>query len=353
MKTSRIAFALTAAVPTLCSAALFYGGDYDGRNALANYVNGEHGGTGKTYDDFNVSGGPVTVTSVWSNNLVDGMTFGSAEVEIRTGVTSGNGGTVVFSGAFPCTLTNTGRTIFGQPEKQVRVSGLSFNLSPGTYFLSVAPVGSGSGVAFVSTTSGANAAGAPIANGNSFINGSPSSYNWSSTSFLGPGNWDFSMGVDTQTLVRVGPTSFSMLRGIVLSGGLPELQNSDDQRLVMRPGIVFSTSEPPVQVVLESSAPAGTVSELHFLLEASTNQASLSQKIELWNFTTSAYETLDTRAATTMDSTTEVSIAANPTRFIEAGTGAMRAKVGYIATGPIFSYPWQARIDQAAWAIYR
>ena len=46
-----------------------------------------------------------------------------------------------------------------------------------------------------------------------------------------------------------------MFRGSVLSGNLASLQNSDDDRLVMRPGAVFSNAEPPIQIILNATAP--------------------------------------------------------------------------------------------------
>lgn len=351
MRAAALLAVITAAAAA--NATYFYGGDFDNRNGAGNYSNGEQGQTSRTYDDFAVTGQPITVTSVWSNNLMDtAFTATTALVEIRSGVSSGNPGALVFSGTFPAAITATGRTGFGMTEKEVRVSGLSVNLAVGTYHLSVTPIGNGAGYSFVSSTSGANGAGGPRANGNSFIDSAGQGLNFSPATFLGTGTWDFSMGVDTGGAVAtVEPNSFNMVRGIVLSGGLQELRQSDDQRLVIRPGIVFSTTEAPIQLEVLGTAPQGSVTELKFVVEAHVNQGNIQQRIALYNYQTNAYEQLDARAGTTTDSIVEVTVATNAGRFIEPNTREMKSKVSYITTGPVFSYPWQARVDQTIWRI--
>ncbi|MDQ2987242.1 MAG: hypothetical protein M3R13_11100, partial [Armatimonadota bacterium] len=52
----------------------------------------------------------------------------------------------------------------------------------------------------------------------------------------------------------VAPTSYSMVRGSVFSGNLASLLSSENNRLVMRPGFVFSVGEPPVQVRVNATA---------------------------------------------------------------------------------------------------
>ncbi|MGI8922831.1 MAG: hypothetical protein ACR2HJ_02125 [Fimbriimonadales bacterium] len=146
------------------------------------------------------------------------------------------------------------------------------------------------------------------------------------------------------------PTSYSMFRGSVISGNLASLQSSDNNRLVMRPGAVFSNAEPPVQVILNATAPTSSPSGFSFSLESNASIANAEQKISLYNYVTGQYEVLDTRLATTSDDTVNVSVTTNTSRFIQAGTMAIRARVSYRALGPVFTYPWFGRIDKAWWA---
>jgi hypothetical protein len=151
------------------AATLWYNGDFNGDDALANERNTTIN-QANVYDDFIVPVGQTwTVTSVFSNDLTD-ISSTQAFWEIRSGVSSGNGGTVIASGTDSDTLTATGRSGAGYNEFTVLVSGLNVVLGPGTYWLTVSPIDSGSGRSFNSTTSGANSIGLPAGNDdNSFF----------------------------------------------------------------------------------------------------------------------------------------------------------------------------------------
>ncbi|MGI8924787.1 MAG: hypothetical protein ACR2HJ_12305 [Fimbriimonadales bacterium] len=147
----------------------------------------------------------------------------------------------------------------------------------------------------------------------------------------------------------VAPTSYSMFRGSIISGNLASLQTSDDDRLVMRPGTVFSNAEPPIQVILNATAPTSSPTGFSFSLESNASIANAEQKISLYDYVTGQYEVLDTRLATTADDTVNVNVTSNTSRFIQPLTMAIRARVSYRALGSTFIYPWLGRIDKAWW----
>nr|MBA3726153.1 hypothetical protein [Armatimonadota bacterium] len=155
----------------------------------------------------------------------------------------------------------------------------------------------------------------------------------------------------------VPPSSFTVFRGLLLSGDLNSLLESDDNRLVMRPGVVFSTEEPPIQLIVNATSPNATPSRLEFSVEAHCSVSNIKQllsnieqRIALYNFDTQAYETLKTSTATTSDSTAVVFVTSNPGRFIGPNLE-LRARVAYKAQGPVFTYPWFARVDQVKWTL--
>ncbi|MBA3726190.1 MAG: SBBP repeat-containing protein, partial [Armatimonadetes bacterium] len=148
----------------------------------------------------------------------------------------------------------------------------------------------------------------------------------------------------------LAPSSFTVFRGSVISGNLNSLLASDDHRLVMRPGVVFSSQEPPIQLIVNATSPNATPSRLEFSVEAHCSVSNIEQRIALYNFDTQAYETLSTSTASTSDWRTTVVVTSNPERFIGPNLE-LRSRVAYKAQGPVFIYPWFARVDQVKWTL--
>ena len=166
----------------------------------------------------------------------------------------------------------------------------------------------------------------------------------------GPRSLAMELSAVAEYALGVLPTSFSMIRGSVVSGNLASLGDSDDDRLVMRPGTVFSSGEPPVQVVVNSVAPQAVPTAFSFQIEGNASFANAEQVVSLFNFVSGQYEVLDTRLAVTTDNVVRVEPSGDLSRFVQPATLAIRAKVSFRALGPAFSYPWEARLDQARWA---
>lgn len=222
MKRFALVLLAVAAAPLYADSTLWYNGDGDGLNGLSNEVNTTVSQS-YVFDDFIVGAGGETLTGAFSNNLMD-FTATTADVEILSGVSSGNGGTTVYSAfGVAATQTATGNNFFGYNEYTIDVSLPSVVLSPGTYWLAVAPDGVGTGRSFLSTTSGANCIGVPCGNNdNSFFDSSFFAANFLPASTeLGTSPVDFSMGVTGNSAPPVPePSSFLLLgSGLVAAFG--------------------------------------------------------------------------------------------------------------------------------------
>ena len=191
MATAGAAFVALGAAGSAQATTLWYNGDFDGVSGRANEINTLVSNAYYIYDDFTVGEGKVwNIDTIWSNNLMDFTGVTQSTWSIGTGVFQGNGGTVVASGTSAATQTATGRSGYGFNEYNIQVSGLNINLGAGNYWLSVTPIGFGSGRSFNSTTSGLNAVGTPAGNNdNSFWNSS-----YFGTNFQAQ-NTDYSMGI--------------------------------------------------------------------------------------------------------------------------------------------------------------
>jgi hypothetical protein len=117
-------------------------------------------------------------------------------------------------------------------------------------------------------------------------------------------------------------------------------------------GIVLSSSESPITLRFDGTAPSASPTALRFFLEAQASTAGLTQVLELWDYTSSSWVGVDSRpAANNVDSRIVVS-PSTPSRFIQSGTLAMRAQVRYFQSGPVSSSRWQVGIDQGVWGFY-
>jgi len=148
---------------------IFYGGDLDlndpNANALANENDAIVGGNpygAATYQNF-VINQQVGVKGLFTNNLST-LTPSSGYWEIRSGVSEGNGGSLIASGTESGANflhTATGRSMFGYTEytDAVRFTNQLF-LSNGTYWFAVVPVCTTcDGRSFNSNTDGLNGIG--------------------------------------------------------------------------------------------------------------------------------------------------------------------------------------------------
>lgn len=152
---------------------IFYGGDMDGVNGLANEFN-TIVSDAQVFIDFDVPPGNNTITELWSNNLTNLTGVTTAHYAIFQGMSTGNPGVPIQSGVLSgsnVTWKPTGRSAFGFQEWTVWGSIPPVTVAPGRYFMSIAPDGLGQqGRSFMSTTVGLNSIGTPINNGNSFFN---------------------------------------------------------------------------------------------------------------------------------------------------------------------------------------
>lgn len=135
-------FTLTASAANL----YFYGGDFDNNNALAHGLANETDGTvtgnpygAATFQNFVVSDGLINVTGLFTNNIMDITPPATAYWEVRSGVSEGNGGTLIASGTGTDMLTATGRERNGRLEYTNLVQGLNVGLTAGTYWFAVVP----------------------------------------------------------------------------------------------------------------------------------------------------------------------------------------------------------------------
>ena len=147
----------------------------------------------------------------------------------------------------------------------------------------------------------------------------------------------------------VRPTAFLLVRGSVVSGGLSDLIFQDDLRLVLRPGVVISSVEAPIHLETRTNTSMNNPSTIHFRIEASANVANIGYTIEFFNYVSNSYEQVLAGASNQQDESVDANVTSNATRFISPANGEMKARTKWKSTGPVLSYPWNARVDFIGW----
>ncbi len=174
---------------------LWYGGDADFVTAILSGYGFGH--DSNLYDDFQVGAGGIVVTHLFGNFTVidpDPFTVGDVQYEIRSGMSAGNGGSLLAQGIIGATQIDRGR--WNEHNLyEITTDLLNILLSPGTYWMSIAPVSTQP--TYVVSTGGGTGSGAPLGNGNAFWNAPWDNRNFASVQdVLGDWRiWDFSYGV--------------------------------------------------------------------------------------------------------------------------------------------------------------
>src|SRR5919199_312197 len=206
------------------AATLWYNGDPDGQGSTPNQTFWVRDRSLRrvSLNDFTVptTDGGWEINTIWSNNLIyPGSNFSQASWEILTVIPPQRPGEPYTYGSFlasnlsPATITPTNFQVSGQPVVRVSVSGLNIRLTPGTYWLVVAPffdeedsypqpLEPSRPPARLATTSGANAIGTPAGNNGNSFTGAYSFYYF-------PDSRDYSMAIEGEVVPE--PTSILSL----------------------------------------------------------------------------------------------------------------------------------------------
>ena len=168
--------------------------------------------------------------------------------------------------------------------------------------------------------------------------------------FPNTGNFLLNIQVGGGSTTTVNPFTFNWVRGVYQSGNVGSLWFDDSNYNIAKAGLVLFPSEPPAQIVVESFSPTSLPTGLRIDADARVNTPGLSMRVEMWNFTTSAYVQVASGPVGTTD-TRLIGFAATPAQFVQSGTGTIRAKVSFYRTGLTLVWPWTASVDQIVWTI--
>lgn len=162
------------------------------------------------------------------------------------------------------------------------------------------------------------------------------------------------LGIDNITAIALSetvlPSSFTITRGALTSGGLPDLFFSDNSYVNVEARRATEIAAASVEIEVVGTSPISSPAELKFIVEAGQSGDPVRQRIELFNYAGGFWEQVDERNAPFADTTFVVTISSNAARFVQPGTRQMKARVGYHDRGVTFP-AWGARYDMTKWEV--
>jgi hypothetical protein len=149
----------------------------------------------------------------------------------------------------------------------------------------------------------------------------------------------------------IAPDSVTMIAGVIQSGDVSDVDSSDDQRLTHK-SVGRNTL---ITAEYKGVSTTETPSLLNITIESrkgSRVTQAITQTIELYNYDTDAFESVDSRVIGQTDSSVTVELNGDLSKFVEAGTKCLKARTIFFR--PLQTTPTPAfgvDIDEFTWLI--
>lgn len=142
------------------------------------------------------------------------------------------------------------------------------------------------------------------------------------------------------------PTSFSMFRGVLISGGLSSLFLRDSSSVIAKSGVTANASEPPIQLQASTSGILNnSPSSMKAYVSAFVSSVNIQQQVSFRNINTNQWDVVDTRVASLTEANIVVNVP-NPVNYITPGSGTVSWRVTFKPTGPVNNSGWTANVNQ-------
>ncbi len=147
------------------------------------------------------------------------------------------------------------------------------------------------------------------------------------------------------------PESFLVNPGVLIGGALQDLFEIDGSVVAAKINILAEETGYPIQIGLTGTCPVANPQRLDFTLTASASQEGVGQYVELFDFQAQNWVRVSSRLASLSDSTVTVSAPGPASRFVQAGTRLLRARLGWEEVFAETAAVWQVRVDRARWRV--
>jgi hypothetical protein len=136
--------------------------------------------------------------------------------------------------------------------------------------------------------------------------------------------------------------------GVSFTGGQADMRVSDDVRWQLRPGIVFTSTSPPIALAMSFTLPNATASSLRFTIESRASASTIREEIQVWNVAQKAWVSLQTLPSMAFgaapDRVRTIDLG-DPTPLIDPNQK-LKVRVRWRLGGPVFVFPWNVGVDR-------
>ncbi len=150
--------------------------------------------------------------------------------------------------------------------------------------------------------------------------------------------------------VMVVPNALNVAFGLQLGGNLQSLAMSDDDKLIVRSAPVIALGLPSADVIVTGQSSLTNPSKMTFVTEQSASAFPANLKVELFSYVSNTYEQVDFRGGTTGGEFVVVEVASNASRFVQSGSGQVRARLR-LYDDISFTVGGSVRYDLVRWEI--
>ncbi len=149
------------------------------------------------------------------------------------------------------------------------------------------------------------------------------------------------------------PVSVTLVRGNHVNGDYVDTWYSDNSYYSARPGIAATPQLPPLEVMVEGALPVQNPASLKFLFETACSSTGITDKVDLFNYSTGQWVNFYSGAVGLTDQTNEVVVQGTISNYVNQSTRRVRARLTYRQNGPATGWPWTVRFDLTNWQFTR
>ena len=138
------------------------------------------------------------------------------------------------------------------------------------------------------------------------------------------------------------PNSFTLFRGVSVTGELGDFVDSDDIQAMFEPGFVLNSLEAPVWLIFDGNGVAPTAIQV----ESTAGTPGLEYTVEAFNWVTNSYDIVGIQTETfNSDQIQQYPIVDDHV----SDDCDLRTRIGWRQVGFTINFPWVVSVDQVVW----